>query len=73
MKVLSYQNSMVKPYFWRTTQQQEVDYVETVADEVNAYEFKWKAKKVKLSKTFSDNYKGSFTVVTSENFRNFLK
>lgn len=73
MKVLSYQNSMAKPYFWRTTQQQEVDYVETVADEVNAYEFKWKTKKVKLSKTFSDNYKGSFTVVTSENFRNFLK
>ena len=73
MKVLSYQNSMAKPYFWRTTQQQEVDYVETVADEVNAYEFKWKAKKVKLSKTFSDNYKGSFTVVTTDNFREFLK
>ena len=73
MKVLSYQNSMAKPYFWRTTQQQEVDYVETVADEVNACEFKWKAKKVKLSKTFSDNYKGSFTVVTTDNFREFLK
>ena len=73
MKVLSYQNSMAKPYFCFTTQQQEVDYVETVADEVNAYEFKWKAKKVKLSKTFSDNYKGSFTVVTTDNFREFLK
>jgi predicted AAA+ superfamily ATPase len=73
MKVLSYQNSVAKPYFWRTTQQQEIDYVETVADEVNAYEFKWKAKKVKLPKTFSDNYQGSFTVVTSENFREFLK
>lgn len=73
MKVLGYQNSMAKPYFWRTTQQQEVDYVETVADEVNAYEFKWKAKKVKLSKTFSDNYQGSFTVVTAANFRDFLK
>ena len=37
MKVLSYQNSMAKPYFWRTTQQQEIDYVETVADDVNAF------------------------------------
>jgi hypothetical protein len=54
-------------------EKQEADYVETVADEVNAYEFKWKAKKVKLSKTFSDNYKGSFTVVTTDNFREFLK
>ena len=58
MKVLSYQNRLAKPYFWRTTQQQEIDYVETVADQVNAYEFKWKAKKVKLPKTFSDNYQG---------------
>ena len=73
MKVLSYQNSVAKPYFWRTTQQQEIDYIETVADDVNAYEFKWKAKKVKLPKTFSDNYQGSFTVVTADNFREFLK
>ncbi len=43
---------MAKPYFWRTTQQQEVDYVETVADEVNAYEFKWKAKKSKTIQNF---------------------
>ena len=73
MKVLSYQNSAAKLYFWRTTQQQEIDYIETVADEVNAYESKWKAKKVKLPKTFLDNYKGSFDVITTENFRAFLK
>lgn len=73
MKVLSYQNSIAKPYFWRTTQQQEIDYVETVADDVNAYEFKWKSKKVKLPKTFSDNYKGSFEIITVDNFKEFLK
>lgn len=73
MKVLSYQNSLAKPYFWRTIQQQEIDYIETVADDVNAFEFKWKDKKVKLPKTFSDNYKGSFSIVTVENFREFLK
>ena len=37
MKVLSYQNSIAKPYLWRITQQQEIDYVETVADDVNAF------------------------------------
>ncbi len=32
MKMLSYTNSLAEPYFWRTTQQQEIDYIETVAD-----------------------------------------
>ncbi len=73
MKLLSYENRNAKPYFWRTTQQQEVDYVEVVADEVNAFEIKWKSKKAKLPKAFSDNYSGSFTVVTADNFRDFLK
>lgn len=73
MKLLSYENRNAKPYFWRTTQQQEVDYVEVVADEVNAFEIKWKVKKAKLPKAFLDNYTGSFTIVTAENFREFLK
>lgn len=72
-KLLSYENSNAKPYFWRTTQQQEIDYVEVDADEVNAFEMKWKVKKAKLPKSFSDNYSGSFTVVTEDNFRDFLK
>lgn len=42
MKELSYENSNKQPYFWRTTQQQEIDYVEVDADEVNAFEIKWK-------------------------------
>lgn len=73
MKLLSYENRNAKPYFWRTTQQQEVDYVETVAEEVNAFEIKWKVKKAKLPKPFLENYQGSFTIVTAENFRDFLK
>ena len=73
MKLLSYENRNAKPYFWRTTQQQEVDYIEVVADDVNAFEIKWKVKKAKLPKPFSDNYTGSFTIVTADNFREFLK
>jgi uncharacterized protein len=72
-KLLSYENSNAKPYFWRTTTQQEIDYVEVDADDVNAFEIKWKAKKAKLPKSFSDNYSGSFSVITAENFREFLK
>lgn len=73
MKLLSYENRNAKPYFWRTTQQQEVDYIEVVADDVNAFEIKWKVKKAKLPKPFSDTYTGSFTIVTADNFREFLK
>lgn len=73
MKLLSYENRSAKPYFWRTTQQQEVDYIEVVADEVNAFEIKWKVKKARLPKAFLDNYTGSFTIVTADNFRDFLK
>lgn len=73
MKLLSYENSNKRPYFWRTTQQQEIDYIEVDADEVNAFEIKWKVKKAKLPKSFSDYYTGSFSAITVENFRDFLK
>ena len=74
IKVLSYKQSVAKPYFWRTTAQQEIDYVETYADEVKAFEFKWlNTKKVKLPKSFIEAYNPDFLVVDIENFRDFLK
>jgi hypothetical protein len=74
MKLLSYSQSVAKPYFWRTTSQQEIDYIETDADAVSAFEFKWtNSKKVKLPKSFQDAYQPSFLVVDKENFRDFLK
>jgi predicted AAA+ superfamily ATPase len=74
MKQLSYTQSIAKPYFWRTTTQQEIDYIEINADKVSAFEFKWATtKKAKLPKSFSDAYKPSFLVVNKDNFREFLK
>jgi len=74
MKVLSYSQNLAKTYFWRTTQQQEIDYIEIEADSVSAYEFKWSsAKKVKLPKSFQEAYQPSFLVVNKDNFREFLK
>jgi predicted AAA+ superfamily ATPase len=73
-KQLSYSQSLSKPYFWRTTQQQEIDYIETNADTVSAFEFKWSsAKKAKLPKSFQEAYQPSFGVISKENFREFLK
>ncbi|MBP6557185.1 MAG: ATP-binding protein [Flavobacterium sp.] len=74
VKLLSYAQSVAKPYFWRTTTQQEIDYIETKADEVSAFEFKWApTKKAKLPKSFIDAYQPNFLVVNKENFRDFLK
>lgn len=74
LKFLSYSQSLAKPYFWRTTTQQEVDYIETNADAVSAFEFKWAStKKAKLPKSFIEAYNPTFMVVNQENFREFLK
>mgnify|MGYP003601147355 FL=1 len=74
MKHLSYSQSNAKPYFWRTTTQQEIDYIEINADEVSAFEFKWAStKKAKLPKSFIVAYNPSFLVVNKDNFRDFLK
>jgi hypothetical protein len=61
LKQLSYTNSLSRPYFWRTTNQQEIDYIEINADAVTAFEFKWSpTKKSKLPKSFSEAYNPSF-------------
>ena len=73
IKQNSYKLTLAKSYFWRTTQQQEIDYVEEKGTELKAYEFKWSPKKkVRISKTFTDTYQVEGEVITRENFRNFV-
>ena len=40
IKMLSNQEKEADHYFWRTTQQQEIDLIEETADGITAYEFK---------------------------------
>lgn len=69
-----YKDSMARMYFWRTTQQQEVDFVETIADKIYGYEFKWiNNKNAKLPKTFVDNYNAENKIIDKNNFREFVK
>jgi len=44
MKYLYHNNIAAKKYFWRTTQQQEIDYIEEQERKLFAYEFKWNKK-----------------------------
>jgi predicted AAA+ superfamily ATPase len=73
IKQNGYKITLAKSYFWRTTQQQEVDYVEEVNQKVFGYEFKWNPKKkVKLSKTFVEKYNAHEQLISKENFREFV-
>lgn len=74
LKQQSYSSSLAKGYFWRTTRQQEVDYVNVDADKITGYEIKWNPmSKVRISKSFLNAYNTEIKVINSENFREFLK
>ncbi len=76
LKFLNNQDIQANKYFWRTTQQQEIDYIEEVGQKLYAYEFKWNRKKgrVRFPKTFLRNYPDvqTTTVITPENHETFL-
>lgn len=71
----AYHNKNAKYYFWRTTQKQEIDFIEEVDQNLFAYEFKYNPKKAnsKCPLTFSNNYPNvPFDVITSENYMDFV-
>lgn len=72
-KLLSYSKSNTIPYFWRTKQQQEVDYVEEENGIIHGFEFKWNPKQSKrLPTTFSVTYNCEDKCITRDNFRNLI-
>lgn len=73
LKQNHYKNTFAKMYFWRTKQQQEIDFVEEVAGTVSGFEFKWSsARSVNIPKTFTNAYNAKSTVITRNNFREFV-
>lgn len=74
IKQNKYKFTLAKSYFWRTTQQQEIDYIEEIGNTLTAFEFKWNPKrKGKISKTFTNEYHAEGKVINSANFREFVK
>jgi predicted AAA+ superfamily ATPase len=60
-------------YFWRTKQQQEIDYVEETDGKILGFEFKWNSKaKSKIPSLFIKTYDATVEVITKDNFRNFI-
>lgn len=68
MKRNAYTDYFCNTYFWRTTTQQEIDYVEDAGGRLHAFEFKWQPQKtVRFPKSFLDAYPGSETTLIDQN------
>ncbi len=74
LKLINYNNIWTNTYFWRTQNQQEIDYIEEMDGTLYAYEFKWNANKnTKLPKTFSRTYPNhEFKVISPDNYEEFV-
>ena len=75
MKHNSYSLFYGKSYFWRTQQQQEVDYLEDADGVLHAYEFKWNTnRQPRLTETFAKNYPvHTFSIVNPKNYQDFVR
>ena len=74
MKLHRDHQSGVNCYFWRTTQQQEIDLVEEYTEGFRVWEFKWNKKaRARFSKTFLGNYPViSSQMISPANLEEFL-
>ncbi|MBD2757654.1 ATP-binding protein [Spirosoma validum] len=61
-------------YFWRTTQQQEIDWLEEERGQLRAFEFKWNPKaKARFPASFQEAYPNTeMAVVSPDNYMNWL-
>lgn len=60
-------------YFWRTYDQQEIDWVEERDGRLFGYEFKWKEGKVKTPSQWQNTYTdSSFQVINQNNFEDWI-
>ncbi len=63
-----------KYYFWRTYDQQEIDWVEEKSGKLFSYEFKWnEKKKSKVPVAWKDNYgEAKHKVISPSNYQSWL-
>ena len=73
-KKLSQENQYKDTFFWRNTQQAEIDYLEIKNNVIEAFEIKYSPNiNVKFTKSFTEKYHPKSTqVIHKENFWDFL-
>jgi predicted AAA+ superfamily ATPase len=69
-----YSRRWVNSYFWRTSSQQEIDYLEESEGRLSVYEFKWSASgRARIPRSFKDSYPDADSmIVTRDNFTDYL-
>jgi len=74
IKKLNYNDLWTNRWFWRTHQQQEIDYIEETDGMIFAFEFKWNPEaKIKKPNSFLEAYPdSSIKVVHRDNYEDFL-
>lgn len=74
IKYLAYSQKWVNYWYWRTKEQQEIDFIEEADGQLFAYEFKWNPlAKVKKPTSFTQAYPAAqFKVIHRDNFESFL-
>ena len=61
-------------YFWRTYDQQEIDWIEYQNGQLSAFEFKWTTQTAKIPKAFAESYpEASFEIIHRENYLPFVQ
>ena len=75
IKHQNYSRMIVNNYFWRTYDQQEIDWLEEREGKLFGYEFKWNPKKQpKAPKVWKEAYPESeFEVINYENYLNCVR
>lgn len=74
VKKQHYQKIRTNNYFWRTYDQQELDWLEEENDILRGYEFKWNEnRKSKIPTAFAKAYpEASFEVINKQNYLDFI-
>jgi len=74
IKKQHYQKIKTNNYFWRTYDQQELDWLEEIGDNLAGYEFKWNEnRKSKIPTAFAKAYPdATFEVINKGNYLDFI-
>lgn len=74
IKKQNYQKLNTENHFWRTYDQQELDWVEVDADNLSGFEFKWNEnRKSKIPTAFAKAYpEADFEVINRKNYLDFI-
>jgi predicted AAA+ superfamily ATPase len=69
LKYQQYKRKKANNYFWRTYDQQEIDWIEERDGELSGFEFKWSGLKANVPASWRKTYPDAgFTVINPENY-----